>query len=229
MRCEQQVEIGEALAAADDLAVALGREHVDAERELGPLRIRLHVERLDRRRIAVHAAPAGRTARDSAVSSGPPKSPPHSNGSPFSCSIFDRLVVGDARERRLHRLELRGVALEHLQLAAAACSSTRATTDDDQPLGELHHVVERRRTPSRARPSRTRSGGGASSTSRRGTSGRSSRRGRAPSRWLRCRAGRSASGTPSRRRSTATGNSVVVPSHAAGVKIGVSARMKPRR
>jgi hypothetical protein len=32
---QQQVEIGEALAAADDLAVAFRREHVDAERELG--------------------------------------------------------------------------------------------------------------------------------------------------------------------------------------------------
>ena len=32
---QQQVEIGEALAAADDFAVAFRREHVDAQRELG--------------------------------------------------------------------------------------------------------------------------------------------------------------------------------------------------
>ena len=34
---QQQVEVVHALAAADDLAVALGRQHVDAQRELGSL------------------------------------------------------------------------------------------------------------------------------------------------------------------------------------------------
>ena len=51
---QQQIVVVEALAAADDLAVAFGREHVDAERDVGPLGIGLHVERLDRGRIAVH-------------------------------------------------------------------------------------------------------------------------------------------------------------------------------
>ena len=46
----QQVVVVEALAAADDLAVALGRQHVDAQRAIGLRRIGLHVERLDRRR-----------------------------------------------------------------------------------------------------------------------------------------------------------------------------------
>jgi hypothetical protein len=32
---EQQVEVVEALAAADDLAVAFRRQHVDAERQFG--------------------------------------------------------------------------------------------------------------------------------------------------------------------------------------------------
>ena len=113
---------------------------------------------------------------------------------------------------------------------SSGCAPLEHAADDrdDQRLGQLHHVVERRRRPSRARPSRTRSGAGASSISRRGTSGRSSTPGRAPSRWLRCRAGRSASGTRSSSSKYCTGKSVVVPSHAAGVKIGVSARMKPR-
>ena len=48
---QQQVEIVEALAAADDLAVAFGREHVDAQRLVGLLRVGLHVERLHRGRV----------------------------------------------------------------------------------------------------------------------------------------------------------------------------------
>ena len=48
---QQQVEVVQALAAADDLAVALGRQHVDAQRAIGLVRIRLHVERLHRRRV----------------------------------------------------------------------------------------------------------------------------------------------------------------------------------
>ena len=55
MRAMQQIEIGDALAAADDLAVALRRQDVDAERDFRAVRIRLHVERLHLRRIAVHA------------------------------------------------------------------------------------------------------------------------------------------------------------------------------
>ena len=50
---QQQVEIVNALAAADDLAVAFGRDHVHAEREFRPLRVGLEIERLDLGRIAV--------------------------------------------------------------------------------------------------------------------------------------------------------------------------------
>ena len=49
----QQRQVVDALAAADDLAVALGREQVDGERHLRPLGVGLHVERLDLGRIAV--------------------------------------------------------------------------------------------------------------------------------------------------------------------------------
>ena len=57
----EQVVVGQALAAADDLAVAFRRQHVHAQRLVGLLRIGLHVERLDRGRVAVHARPADRT------------------------------------------------------------------------------------------------------------------------------------------------------------------------
>ena len=52
MRDEQQVVVVDALAAADDLAVALGREHVEAEHHVRVLGIGLHVEGLERRREA---------------------------------------------------------------------------------------------------------------------------------------------------------------------------------
>src|SRR5271166_6098286 len=51
---EQQLVGRHALRAANNFAVALGREHVHAQREVGPLGIGLHVERLYRRRITMH-------------------------------------------------------------------------------------------------------------------------------------------------------------------------------
>ena len=50
----EQREVVDALRAADDLAVALGGEHVEAEDDLRILRVGLHVERLDRDREAGH-------------------------------------------------------------------------------------------------------------------------------------------------------------------------------
>src|ERR1700693_2587326 len=50
----QQVVAGDALAAADDLAVAFRGEHVETKGQLGTLRIRLHVKRLDAGRVAMH-------------------------------------------------------------------------------------------------------------------------------------------------------------------------------
>ncbi len=42
----QQIQIVNALAAADDFAVAFGRENVDAQGDVRPVRIGLEVERL---------------------------------------------------------------------------------------------------------------------------------------------------------------------------------------
>src|SRR6185312_16197146 len=50
---QQQVGIVNALAAADDFAVAFGRQDVDAHRYFGPVRIGLHVERFDGGREAI--------------------------------------------------------------------------------------------------------------------------------------------------------------------------------
>ena len=57
----QQVVGVDALRAADDLAVAFGREHVDAERLGGVERVGLHVEGLDGGGVAVDHDRAGRT------------------------------------------------------------------------------------------------------------------------------------------------------------------------
>src|SRR5947207_2847036 len=50
---EQQIQIMDALASADDLAVALGRDEIDAERTFRALRRGLKIECLDRSRIAI--------------------------------------------------------------------------------------------------------------------------------------------------------------------------------
>src|SRR2546426_9324709 len=46
--------LSRSLTPADDFAVALRRQHVESERQIGPLRVRLHVKRFDRGWVAVH-------------------------------------------------------------------------------------------------------------------------------------------------------------------------------
>src|SRR6266849_370233 len=50
----QQIVVMNALAPADDLSVAFRRQHVERQRQIRALRIRLHVKRFDRCRIAVY-------------------------------------------------------------------------------------------------------------------------------------------------------------------------------
>src|SRR5450759_4698927 len=50
----EELQIVDALRAADDLAVAFRREHVETEHDLGIFRVRLHVEGLDGRREPAH-------------------------------------------------------------------------------------------------------------------------------------------------------------------------------
>ena len=49
----QQIVVMDALPAADDLPVALGRKNIDAQGNFRPLRIRLHIKRFHLGRIAV--------------------------------------------------------------------------------------------------------------------------------------------------------------------------------
>src|SRR5215472_19370875 len=51
---DEQVVIVDALAAADDFAVALGCEHVEGKGKYRALRVGLHVESFERGGIAMH-------------------------------------------------------------------------------------------------------------------------------------------------------------------------------
>src|SRR5258708_25627701 len=51
---EKQIVIVNALAAADDFAVAFRGDHVESEGELGTLGVRLHVKSLHRRRVMMN-------------------------------------------------------------------------------------------------------------------------------------------------------------------------------
>src|ERR1700731_3669230 len=46
---DEQIVVRDSFAAADDFAVALGREHVKSESQFGLQRVRLHVKRLEGR------------------------------------------------------------------------------------------------------------------------------------------------------------------------------------
>src|SRR6267378_6486695 len=48
---QQQIVIVDALAPADNFAIAFGRNHVEGQRQLRPLGVGLHVESLHRRRV----------------------------------------------------------------------------------------------------------------------------------------------------------------------------------
>ena len=137
---QQQIEIVEALAAADDLAVAFRREHVDAQRLVRLVRIRLHVERLDRGGVVRHAHRAIELFRQHGLV-GAAEIAADLEGQALVEQDLRRLVVMQPRERRLHRFELRGVALEHLQFLLPAIEHARDHRGD-QAFGERDHVVE---------------------------------------------------------------------------------------
>src|SRR5438876_1821902 len=76
---DEQLVIVDALAAADDFAVAFGREHVEGQGKFGALWVGLHVESFERRGIAMHDQRAVERTR-MMVSSSPPKSSPNLAG-----------------------------------------------------------------------------------------------------------------------------------------------------
>src|SRR4029453_6340946 len=101
----QQIVVVDTLAAADDFTVAFGCEHVDAECDLRTLRVRLHIERLNCRRISMHRDRSIETLRDRGFIGCAEVTAPLE----WQSLLLDelcRIIVREARERWLHVLEL---------------------------------------------------------------------------------------------------------------------------
>src|ERR1035437_9049555 len=143
---QQQIVGPNALRAADDFPVTLGREHIHAEGELRPLRIGLHVERLDGRRIAMHHYRPVELRRDVGFIRRTEVTAPlelvldQALGMSFLQHLHG-LVVGDARKRRGNLLQLAEVAADRLQLGTPLL---QASLDDEgnELLRQDHQIVK---------------------------------------------------------------------------------------
>ena len=137
---DQQVVIVDALAAADDFAIAFRREHVEGESQIGTLGVGLHVKCFDRRGVAVH--------HDGAIEGA------GNNGFFVTAKIVaelcgiallvqhgDRFFVADAREWRLHVFQLPSVALERFQFARFVFHD-RLNDGADETFAERHDFVQ---------------------------------------------------------------------------------------
>ncbi len=126
--------------AADDLAVALRSQHVQAEHDFGVLRVRLHVERLDGGREARHdqrpvqvGDQRGLLVRSQVVSEGDRET--------FLLELRDGLTIRGSGERLLDPFELRGVALQALQILPGPIQRP-LDEGHDEILGQLDEALE---------------------------------------------------------------------------------------
>ena len=104
------------LAAADDFAVAFGREHVEGKGQIGTLGVGLHVERFDGSWVAVdHNRPVELVGDDGFFVATDVIA--EFRGIALLLQQLDGVFVADPRKRRLHVFELLGVALQRFQLA----------------------------------------------------------------------------------------------------------------
>ncbi len=143
MRVDARLERGEivlALTAADDLAVALRREDVDAEREPGIGGVGLHVEGLARGRVAVDHHGTIEALREHGLLVA---AEVVAEGHRLAFAREDRegLLVAQAWKRLLDALERDEVALERHELALPLLDDP-AHDLDQKVLGERHVVVE---------------------------------------------------------------------------------------
>ncbi len=148
---EQQVVIADALRAAADFAVALGREQIHGLADLGSTGPRFHVKSLDRARVAVdedggiELAGDGRLVRRAKVNA-PVEFEQFlllGAGLFFAQFVdhFGRVVVGDARERGLDGFQLCQVAAEGQQLRLTVPQDALDDVDDHL-LFHFHQPVE---------------------------------------------------------------------------------------
>src|SRR5712692_7738634 len=112
---QQQVVVVNSLRAADDLAVSLGRNHVQRQSNCRILRIRLHVERLDGRWISAdHHRPVECIGDDRLLVAAEVVA--ELDGQPLSREKVDRLAVRHPRKGSRDMLELGRVALESFHI-----------------------------------------------------------------------------------------------------------------
>src|SRR6185295_7097917 len=137
---EQQVVVVDPLTAADDLAVTLGSDQIEAEHEVRVLRSGLHVEGLEggrepghHHRLVVLAGEDGLLVAAEVVAP--------LDGIARAVEDLHRLGVGDAREGRHDLFELRGVALQRLEVLARAVEDAGREVADEL-LGEGAETVE---------------------------------------------------------------------------------------
>ena len=136
----EQIVVGNAFAAADDFAVAFGREHVKSESQFGPQSVRLHVKRLEGRRIAMHHYRAVIRARKNRfLVAAEVVSPLY--GISALLEDLDRFVVGNSRKRSLDIRKLRRVASHRLKLSCAIFHHGLHDVTD-QTFAERHHVFQ---------------------------------------------------------------------------------------
>src|SRR6185312_4395874 len=137
---EQQVVVVNPLAAADDLAVALGRQQVETQHGLRILRVGLHVEGLERCREAGHHHRLVELAGEDGLLVAAEVVAPLDRVA-LAVEDRDRLGVGDAREGRHHFLQFGGVALQHLEVLPRAVEDARGEVAHEL-LGEGAEPLE---------------------------------------------------------------------------------------
>src|SRR5215472_642724 len=143
---EEQIVRGHALRAADDLSVAFRRQHIDAKRQLRTLGIRLHVESLYLRRVAVHHHRLVELRRNvSLIRRTQVSSPPEVVfESAFGVGVLQHphgVVVRDAGKRRFDLFQPRKIAADGLEIRPALFQAA-LHQEADQALRQFHDVVE---------------------------------------------------------------------------------------
>ena len=144
MRADLLFETGEvvfALAASNNLPVALRGQHIATEGELGPLRVVLHVESLNLGRIAMDKERLIKEFREDRLLVAAEIIPPR-HGDISGLEVLHGLVVAYARVRFLgRRLERRDVPPQRLKLPAALAYSP-ADNGRHVVLGQVHDCIE---------------------------------------------------------------------------------------
>src|SRR5579859_3612224 len=143
---QQQFVRRHALRAADDFSVAFGGQHINAERELRPLGVGLHVKSLHLCRITMHHHRLVKLRRQVSFIGGAEITAPFELGfqGAFGMAflqILNRVVIADAREGWDDFLQLGNITADRLQVGAPPLQAA-LHDETDQAFGEFHYVIE---------------------------------------------------------------------------------------